>query len=112
MTLIKSQIKNLEKSIEEKKAEKTPQLVANSTSAYKAKREDALRQIEKINNKVEELKAKKEAKELELTKLTEKNINDTKEDIENNSSGLIWSFFTLLVIFELADFLSYDSADI
>jgi len=39
--------------------------VANSTSAYKAKREDALRQIEKINNKVEELKAKKEAKELE-----------------------------------------------
>jgi len=99
--LLKSQINTLEEDIASKKAEKTKELVANSTSAYKSKREDALDQIAKIDKRVEELKTKKEAKELELTKLTEKNINDTKEDIEKNSSGLIWSFFTLLVIFEL-----------
>jgi len=77
--LLKSQIATLEQEIKDKKAEKTPQLVANSTSAFKSKREDALKQIEKIEKRVKELQDKKEAKELELSKLTEKNIDSKKK---------------------------------
>jgi len=99
--LLKSQIADTKQDIKDKKAEKTSELIANSTSAYKAKREDALKQIAKIEKSVKNLQDKKEAKELELTELTEQNIADTKQDIKDNSNGLIWSFFTLLVIFEL-----------
>jgi hypothetical protein len=99
--LLKSQIATLKQDIEDKKAEKTEKLIANSTSAYKAKREDALNQIAKIENSLKILKDKKESKELQLTELTERNIVDTKQDIKDSSNGLIWSFFALLVIFEL-----------
>ncbi len=105
VALLKSQITDLKKDIENKEAEKHTeayeQLLLNATSKYKNKRESATASIDKIEDRLTTYKESKKAKELELATLTESNIKNEKESVKNDSEGMIWTFFAMLVIFEL-----------
>lgn len=57
---------DLKQDLKDKKAEKSPQLVANSTSIHTKKREDALKRIDKIDAKIEQIKAQIKSKNSEI----------------------------------------------
>jgi hypothetical protein len=105
VALLKSQISDLKTDVSDKKAEKNTdayaKMLVNSTSKYTNKREDALSSINAIESDLKALKADKKNKELELATLTESNVKQEKEDVKNDSEGMIWTFFAMLVIFEL-----------
>ena len=94
-----SEINRIEKQIKELEGYKTPELLANSTSVYKAKREDALKRISNLDNKIEakdqELKQAKE----NLISLKQANIQDV-----TNSQHLVSTILlsTLIIVEALA----------
>jgi hypothetical protein len=105
VALLRNQIKDLETDIAEKRAEKNTdtyaQLLINSSGKYKNKRDSATASIAKIEDALTRYKESKKAKEAELATLTESNIKKEKENVRNDSEGMIWTFFAMLVIFEL-----------
>jgi len=105
VALLKSQISDLEKDIADKRAEKNTdsyaKLLVNATSVHKNKRDSATASIKDIEDALTRYKESKKSKELELATLTESNVKQEKENIKNDSEGMIWTFFAMLVIFEL-----------
>ena len=105
VALLKSQISDLTQDIKDKRAEKNTdayaKLLVNATSAYKNKRDSATASIKAIEDDLKNFKADKKAKEMELATLTESNVAQEKADVKSDSEGMIWTFFAMLVIFEL-----------
>lgn len=93
------ELKSLEESLENKKAEKSPQLIANSTSIHTKKREDALNRIDKIDEKIEEIKEKISEKNREIIGYKDSNIQNIEESQQLISNILL---ATLLLVESLA----------
>lgn len=89
----------LKKDLADKKAEKTPELVANSTSVHISKRDAALTRIDKIEEDIKEIKAEIKAKQSEIIGYKEGNIQSV-EDSQALISGILLA--TLLLIESLA----------
>jgi len=101
ITAIQSQIQATTKAIEANEAMKSDKLIANTTSKYKAKREDALKRLEAIENKDEILTNRKSKLINQLAQLQEQEANKRGLEAKEGNRGLVWSFFMLLVIFEI-----------
>jgi len=93
------ELKTLENKLELKRAEKTNQLIQNSTSIHVKKRNDALNRIEKIDNKVEEIEGEISAKNQEILKHKNDNIKDV-EDSQKLISNILLA--TLILVESLA----------
>jgi hypothetical protein len=96
--LLKEEIETIREDIKATKAQITKELIANTTSVYTVKRGDAIALKEKIENKISILQERLRQKQKELI---EQGESDKQSKIDENK-GLIWTFFTLLVIFELS----------
>ena len=96
-SLIRGDIISLESQIKAKQAEITPGLIKNTTSIFKAKREDAIRLKSQIEGDIARLQSELKRKRLELVKQSEAD----KEAKISENSGLVLTFFILLVIFEV-----------
>ena len=95
--LIKEDIKSLENQIKLKQSEITEDLIKNTTSIYISKRNDAIKLKKEIETEIKRLQAELSKKRLELIA----QIKRDKESKISENSGLVWTFFILLVIFEL-----------
>lgn len=93
------ELKGLEESLKNKEAEKSPQLIANSTSIHTKKREDALNRIDKIDSKIEEIKEKISDKNKEIIGYKDSNIQSIEESQQLISNILL---ATLLLVESLA----------
>jgi hypothetical protein len=113
-SLIKSRIESVKKDIANKRGELTKELLANTTSVYKAKRESAISLKASIENTIQILKDKKSKLEDELLSLDSENISDIKESQKLISKILL---ATLLLVESLAmlgaviKFINKDNAD-
>ena len=101
IALLKTQIADLKKDIESKQAIYDKQVDLSANATYAVNKANAQKIVDKLDKKIPLLKEKKEKKENELVTLTGNNITNTKANIKANSEGLIWTFFAMLVIFEL-----------
>ncbi len=93
------EVKELKQDLTDKKAELTPQLIKNSTSIHTKKRTDALNRIEKIDKKIEEIKAKISIKQNEILGYKTDNIKSV-EDSQKLISNILLA--TLLLTESLA----------
>jgi len=113
------EIEGLEDDIKAKKLEKTPELIANSLSIHKAKREDSLKRIADIDTSIADMKDKI-SKINKKIKLADKNRDDEITELEskintlkdenkaktiagskNSTIGLVIVLAILLVIIEI-----------
>jgi len=126
IVIISGQIERLKTSLETKKNEKTSELLENSTSMFKAKRADALRQIGVIDRAIERMENKISEAELKQTSIiaqggtgkqrvenqitsTEKEIADlrtansnSKREEASGTIGLVAVLAILLVLVEVS----------
>ena len=93
------ELKELKQDLKDKKAEKTPELIKNSTSIYTKKRNDALARIKEIDTKIEEIKAKIAKKNNEIIGYKTANIKSV-EDSQKLISNILLA--TLLLVESLA----------
>jgi len=93
------ELKGLEDSLLKKEAEKSPELIANSTSIHTKKREDALNRIDKIDEQIEEIKEKISEKNKEIIGYKDSNIQNIEESQQLISNILL---ATLLLVESLA----------
>ena len=108
------ELEELKKDLEAKKAELTPQLIANTTSIYKSKRKDAIAQKRAIESEIKEIKANIANKQNEIIGYKNSNIKDI-EDSQKLISNILLA--TLLLVESLAmlgaviKFINKDNAD-
>jgi hypothetical protein len=108
------ELSDLKQDLERTRAEKTDSLITNSTSMYKAKREDALSRIDKIDKKVDALNVKIKSKNNEIIGYKDNNIKTIEESQKLISNILL---ATLLLVESLAmlgaviKFINKDNAD-
>ena len=93
------ELAQLKQDLQEKKAEKSPELIANSTSIHTKKREDALRRIDTIDQDIKGIKAKITAKNHEIIGYKDANIQSV-EDSQKRISNILLA--TLLLTESLA----------
>jgi len=102
---LREDIADLKKDIASKEKEKETEayakLLINTASTHKSKRDSATASIKAIEDALVRMKAEKKSKGTELATLTESNVAQEKEDIKEDSEGMIWTFFAMLVMFEL-----------
>jgi len=101
ITAVQSQIQAINRAIEANEAMKSDKLIANTTSKYKAKRQDALKRLEAIEKKGEILINRKNELFTKLAQLQEQEANKRGLEAKEGNRGLVWSFFMLLVVFEI-----------
>lgn len=108
------ELEDLKQDLADKKAELTPQLIANTTSIYKSKRKDAIAQKSKIDNEIKEIKANIKTKQNEIIGYKNDNITSI-EDSQKLITNILLA--TLLLIESLAmlgaviKFINKDNAD-
>jgi len=93
------ELERLESNLVSKRAEKTPELIANSTSIHTKKREDALARIDKIEREIKAIEASIKAKNMEIVGYQEGNIKSI-EDSQKLISTILLA--TLLLVESLA----------
>jgi len=109
-----TELADLKKDLKSKRAEKTTELIANSTSVHISKRQDALSRIAQIDNEVNQFKADIKAKNKEIIGYKNDNINNIKDSQKLISTILLT---TLILIESLAmlgaviKFINKDNAD-
>ena len=109
-----TELSDLKQDLKDKKAEKTEDLIKNSTSIHTKKRNDALDRIDKIDTKIEEIKSKIALKQNEIIGYKNSNIKDV-EDTQKLISNILLA--TLILIETLAmlgaviKFINKDNAD-
>jgi len=92
-------LKNLERKLELKLAEKTPQLLENSTSIHVRKRNSAIARIEKLDNQILEIETAIKEQNSIITSQRESNIKNI-EDSQKVISAVLLA--TLILIEALA----------
>ena len=90
------ELEQLKQDLQAKRAEKTDDLMANSTSIHTRKRNDALSRIERIDNQVNQLKADIRAKNKEIIGFQNSNIADVK----SSQKKISWILLTTLILIE------------
>lgn len=90
------ELQGLEKKLELKLSEKTPQLLENSTSIHIRKRESALSRIEKIDNQITEIETSIQARNSTIEEEKESNI----EDVESSQKVISAVLLTTLILIE------------
>jgi hypothetical protein len=102
---LKEDIADLKRDIASKEKEKETdayaKLLLNTASTHKSKRDSATASIKAIEDALTTMKADKKAKGAELATLTESNVDKEKKAIAEDSEGSVWTFFALLVLFEI-----------
>jgi len=104
----------LQKDLTSKRAEKTTELIANSTSIHTKKRNDALTRMDKIEREVKDIQKDIKAKRAEIDGYKKDNITDIEDNQKLISNVLLT---TLLIIESLAmlgaviKFINKDNAD-
>jgi len=92
-------LKNLERKLELKLAEKTPQLLENSTSIHVRKRNSAIARIEKLDNQISEIEKEIQKQNKIIMSERESNIESIEDKQEVISAVLL---ATLILIEALA----------
>ena len=90
------ELASLEKKLELKLSEKTPQLLENSTSIHIKKRTSAVNRIEKIDNQISEIEASIKARNSVIEGEKESNI----EDVEDSQKIISAVLLTTLILIE------------
>ncbi len=102
---LREDIADLKRDIASKEKEKETdaysKLLVNTASTHQNKRDSATASIKAIEDSLTTMKADKKAKGLELATLTESNVEKEKKAITEDSEGSVWTFFALLVLFEV-----------
>ncbi len=109
-----TELSDLKQDLKDKKAEKTDDLIKNSTSIHTKKRNDALDRIDKIDTKIEEIKSKIASKQIEIIGYKNSNIKDvedTQKIISNILLATLILIETLAMLGAVIKFINKDNAD-
>lgn len=108
------ELETLKQDLADKKAELTPQLIANTTSIHKSKRKDAKEDKAKIDKKIEEIKTKISTKQNEILKYKTDNIADIEQSQKLISAILLATLLlteSLAMLGAVIKYINKDNAD-
>jgi len=108
-----SDLVSLKKDLADKKKEKTPKLIENTSSIHTKKREDALALIDKINKEIKSIQKQIKAKNNEIISYKEdniKNIEDSQKLISNILLATLLLTESLAMLGAVIKFINTDNA--